>query len=244
VRAFWPDGSPLGLTFQAYEGGFRGGVRVATCDVDGDGAVEIVTAPGPGRSPRVKVWKPEADGARTIASFVVDGASRDRGVFVACGDVDGDGRADVVTGLDAGGPAEVRAWSVDGRAATPLATVLAYEATFTGGTRVAVADVDGDGRAEIITAPGGGGTSEVRVLAVDTGEASQVATFSAADPGPGQAVFVGAVDVDGDGRAEVVASVDGTVTVFGVAGNTATPLVSRPPADAATRGDVPVAAGR
>src|SRR5258708_7019589 len=40
--------------FEAYESSFRGGVRVATGDVNGDGVPDIVTAPGPGGGPLIK----------------------------------------------------------------------------------------------------------------------------------------------------------------------------------------------
>jgi hypothetical protein len=44
------------FSFLAYERSFRGGVRVATGDVNGDGVQDIITAPGPGGSPLIKVW--------------------------------------------------------------------------------------------------------------------------------------------------------------------------------------------
>src|SRR5262245_60492047 len=43
--------------FRAYSKDYRGGVRVAVGDVDGDGAQDIVTAPGPGLRGVVKVFR-------------------------------------------------------------------------------------------------------------------------------------------------------------------------------------------
>src|SRR5262249_39921063 len=40
----------------AYNLGFRGGVRVAVGDINGDGAADIVTSPGPGGGPHIKVF--------------------------------------------------------------------------------------------------------------------------------------------------------------------------------------------
>jgi hypothetical protein len=59
------------------------------------------------------------------------------GVFVAAGDLDGDGCDEVVTGAGEGGGAHVRAFTTDG---TPLAGVFPYPAGFYGGVRVAVGD--------------------------------------------------------------------------------------------------------
>jgi len=42
--------------FLAYEAGFTGGVRVATGDVNGDGISDIITAPGFGGGPVIRIW--------------------------------------------------------------------------------------------------------------------------------------------------------------------------------------------
>jgi hypothetical protein len=53
------------------------------------------------------------------------------GVFVAAGDVNGDGRADIVTGAGLGGGPHVRVFS--GADLTELRSFLAYGASFGGG---------------------------------------------------------------------------------------------------------------
>jgi hypothetical protein len=84
------------------------------------------------------------------------------GLFVAAGDVDGDGFADIVTGADAGGGPHVLAYSgADGHV---LQSFFAYEPAFPNGVRVAAGDLNHDGYAEIITAAGPGGGPHVRVF--------------------------------------------------------------------------------
>jgi hypothetical protein len=89
------------------------------------------------------------------------------GVFVGAGDVNGDGRDDVITAPGAGGGPHIKVFS--GFDGSVLQSFLAYTAGFTGGVRIAGADVNGDGRADIIAAPGFGGGPHVRVFSGATG---------------------------------------------------------------------------
>ncbi len=43
-------------SFYAYTPGFGGGVRVAAGDINGDGHADVITAPGAGGGPHVRVW--------------------------------------------------------------------------------------------------------------------------------------------------------------------------------------------
>src|SRR5207249_803341 len=81
---------------------------------------------------------------------------------VAVGDVNGDGRADVVTGAGAGGGPHVRAFS--GASGAQLASFYAYAPAFTGGVSVATGDVDRDGLAELFTGAGPGGGPHVKIF--------------------------------------------------------------------------------
>src|SRR5438045_2187130 len=56
VRLFEPPGMSAFSSFMAYSPSFAGGVRVAAGDVNGDGLMDVVTAPGPGGAPNVKVF--------------------------------------------------------------------------------------------------------------------------------------------------------------------------------------------
>ena len=98
---------------------------------------------------------------------------------MASGDVDGDGFADVITGAGAGGGPHVRVFS--GKTGALMREFFAYEAPFLGGVTVASGDLDGDGKADIITGAGAGGGPHVKVFDGSTG--STVSSFFAFDVG-------------------------------------------------------------
>ncbi len=128
-------------SFFAYPG-FTGGVRVGAGDVNGDGAADIITGTGPGAAGgNVKVFD-GLTGALIRNFFAFPSFSG--GVFVAGGDVNGDGSADIIVGTDAGS-SQVKVF--DGITTAEIASFFAYPG-FTGGVRVGAGDINGDGAAE------------------------------------------------------------------------------------------------
>jgi RHS repeat-associated protein len=155
VNVFSGADGHLLFSLQADVPTFHGGVRVAAADVSGAGHDDIVTADGPGGAPRVCVF----DGLthQEFYDFLAYDPAFTGGVYVAAGDLMGDGHADIITGPGAGTVPWVRAFA--GRDTSPIGSFLAYDPSFAGGVRVAAADLDGDGHADIITGTGpGGGT--------------------------------------------------------------------------------------
>jgi len=181
-------------SFLAYAG-FTGGVSVAAADLNGDGFADIIT--GAGVNGHVKVF--DGQSGALIRSFLAypgfTGA-----VSVAAGDVNGDGLADVITGASVNGHVKV----FDGRTEAVLRSFLAY-AGWLGGVFVGAGDLDGDGKAEILTGVAGGGPAHVKVFAGASGDL--LASFYADGASNLGGVRVGAEDVDGDGRVDILTEV-------------------------------------
>lgn len=204
VKVFNVQEGLLDRQFFAYDGGFRGGVRVAVGDVDGDGTGDIVTAPGPTGGPHVKVFSGRT--GAVIKSFFAYAPTFTGGMFVAAADVNGDGRAEVITGADAGGGPQVEVFDLRGMAPVVVANFYAYDPAFGGGVRVAAADIDGDGAAEVLTAAGPGGGPHVRVLKLSaSGAPTALLNLLPEDPGFRGGLFV-AGSRDANGAARIVTS--------------------------------------
>lgn len=131
------------------------GMRVAAGDTTGDGRAEIVAA----IANEVKIF----DGTNRveIADFFPFAAAQN--VFIAVGDVNRDGYGDIVVGQGTGNPSLVAVFNGT-NTTLQIASFYAYATNYFGGVRVACADVNRDGYADIITAPGTGMVTQIKAF--------------------------------------------------------------------------------
>jgi hypothetical protein len=177
---------------------FLGGVRVAAGDVNRDGRVDLVATGGPGGPARVLVWDgttlvPNAVPTQLFGEFLAFPNTFTGGAFVAVGDTNGDGYGDIVVSRDAGSTPEVRL--IDGRSLAVNNTLTvnsifnAFDATFTGGVRVAAMDTNNDGISEIVA---GSGPGQLELVRFYTANGILLDTYSANYQGNRGGVYVGA----------------------------------------------------
>lgn len=142
--------------------GFKGGTTVALGDVTGDGQADlIVTSRRVGRS-RVDGFDgtslaPGVAPAAAFTKFTLAGEYVS-GFFLAVGDVNADGHADLVLGSAATRSPHVVVYSgqslVEDGVRSTIADFVPAEARAKSGVRVGVRDVDGDGIADVLTSSG------------------------------------------------------------------------------------------
>jgi hypothetical protein len=207
-------GATLQAELQPFASGYKGGVRVATGDVNGDGVDDFIAGAGLGGRGHVRVFDGVTLDPLTgpLGDFKAYGDFYRGGIFVAAGDVNGDGLADIIVAPSAGSHNEVRIFS--GADGSMLSSFQAL-GRGSGGVRVAAGDVNGDGLADIIVGSGLG--SKVRVFDALSGTMLSGGEFAGFDRTFRGGVFVAAGDMNNDGIDDVIVgggSQSSTIKIF------------------------------
>ncbi len=208
--------------FQAFESTYRGNVRIATADFDGDGIADTLAATNAAGGGRLKVFKGSNTASyvskpapaailETVAGFneaLVDFA-------IGAGDINRDGRADIVLASGCG-TAAPRLRILDGSDSTKILAnfpVPAFNGLATGIAGLALADIDNDGYADVIASSCS--TGYVRVFSGKNIQDNFTANPTnnlvptivgtlAAYPGYAGPISVAAGDVNNDGNADLL----------------------------------------
>jgi cephalosporin-C deacetylase-like acetyl esterase len=213
---FYAERPRVAVGWPAYNAA-SGETRPACGDLDGDGLDEIVVGFGPGARAFVRILDDARAGHALLRTLQVRGGAYETAngeTYAACGDLDGDGRDELVVGFGAypagGGIVSAYDDARSGFAALGWYRIAWWTYNQAGGaTRVACADLDGDSCAEVVVgfASGGGGRIAVLRGMRQPGAGVSVTWISAGwaayNAQDGQ-TWVGAGDVDVDGAGEIV----------------------------------------
>jgi hypothetical protein len=144
VKIFNTNGRLLNSGFLAYDRNFRGGVNVAAADLNGDGKVEIVTGPGAGGGPQVRVFN---ENGKLFSSFFADDKNSRSGISVAAGKISGASNEQIITGSGKNLTPQVKVWSGAGKL---ISQFLAYDKNSTSGITVGAAQINDGPQDEIL----------------------------------------------------------------------------------------------
>jgi len=145
VKVFTGDGALIN-SWYAYKQTATGlGINVATGDINGDGEIEIITGAGVGGGPHIKIF--DKTGSHLIKEFFAYETNFRGGAYVATGDVNGDGKIEIITGAGPTGEPKIKIFNGEG---VVMSEWLAYNPQNKNGIRVTTTDIDYDGLAEII----------------------------------------------------------------------------------------------
>lgn len=237
IAAAGPGGGPRvivlnGVTgstiadFFAYESTFTGGAFVTTGDFNGDGIADVVVGADVGGGPRVRVFN-GANLTSVLADFfAIEDTNFRGGVRVGVGDINGDGRDDLIVGAGVGGGPRVAVFN--GRSLTPGTTpvklfgdLFVFEPALRDGVFVTGGDLNGDGFDELIAGAGAGGAPRVFALSgagLLAGAQTPLANFFAGSTDSRSGVRLATRDVNNDGLTDILTGVgigDGSrVTIY------------------------------
>jgi hypothetical protein len=199
VRVFDKRGESKRAGFYAFESLAEGGDEVLIIDLDLDGEKEKIIA---GKK-SIKIYSSHNE-LKNI--FYPYGLGFDKGINIDAGNVMGDSKLEIVTGVKSGAGPHVKIF--DNFGGELSSGFMAYHPDFRGGVNVALGDLNGNGYKEIITGAGFGGGPQVLIFD---------ATGHLFDPGffPYNKNFRGGVyvttgDLNGDGLDEIITGVGKT----------------------------------
>lgn len=185
----------LWQSFPPFDTSFKGEITVALADLNQDEQLELIVGQN-SKGSEVRIY--DLSGHKKGKAFNAFPKWYRGGVNLAVGDLNGNGQFEIVIGA-ATGRAQVRIFSQRGRLVS--GGFYAYGRSFLGGVNVAVGDINGDGRAEIVTGPTRG-APEIKIF---NSQAKQVGkSFFGASPRDKNGIGVAVVDVDENGVGEII----------------------------------------
>ncbi len=189
--------------------GARNCVAVAAGDIDGDGAADIVAANLSSGNLAVLYQGPPGEWGSRSELLASEGLS---GVYsVALGDLDGDGRIDLAA---AGRLSHDVRWFPKTESGWGEPRILSAEMALRGPIRLAAADLDGDGRTDLVTANQVSRNVAVFFRSSSPGEYEAVVALGL--PGGLAPTALSLGDVDGDARTDIAVGGLGSASAIGV----------------------------
>jgi len=201
VKVFTTAGKQT-ASFNPYPTEKKTGVAVAVADVNGDDVDEIITVPAKSAS-QIRIWRFDSasNSYKQISqAFAYERTSR-QGFTVAAGDLDLDGRAEIVVAPRANGRSILILRLDTQNVLQQVKRFTAFPIQFTTGVTITVGDVYGTGRASIIAVGGPNYYSDIKIFDI---KGKMQTHFLPTSKAYRDGLSLATLDVNKDGRAEII----------------------------------------
>jgi hypothetical protein len=196
LRVWRHDGQPYQSTYP-YGAQYHGELHIDVSDIDSNGKEDIIIAPDYGYNKPLKFLT--YDGVDLQDDWYPYGTRYAGGYSLAVGDVTGDGASEIVIGAGRGSQPLVSVYSL---ARKRIKSWQPYERSFRGGVRLAVGDVNGDGKNEVVVGPGPGKKPQIKIF--DKAGTLLFKQFTAYSSFVNTGVDIAMMDVDFDGADDIL----------------------------------------
>ncbi|HLD19979.1 MAG TPA: hypothetical protein VJB93_01915, partial [Patescibacteria group bacterium] len=188
------DGSMLN-SFYAYPKAMRGGVSVAVGDLDGDEKQEIITIPASDGHPQVKVFNSFGKELRSFYAFDKQQVGE---YAIAVANVSGDKKPEIIVFTGRGLMPRIAVFDSQGKR---IDMKINSSGLNVSGLVVSPIDLGSDGVSEIVVANRVHEKGTIRII---RGDGTEVSSFSAFESNESGVVSIGAFDVVGDAKEEIL----------------------------------------
>lgn len=137
---------------------FVGGMEIKISDVDGDKQNELVVVPRTHFTPLLKIYQYNLSKRKIISlgKHYVFAKNYQNGINLAVGDVNNDGKDEMVVSPNSGYKPQVRVLSYKSKKKLEAKNITPYAKSYSEGIEVMLADVNDNGLEEIVVAPKAG----------------------------------------------------------------------------------------
>lgn len=205
MKVFTAEGIELAQK-NLYANDYRNGVNLEFADIDGNGKAEILAAKKNGNRIKLLRYSTENNQIKEILETRIYASDFTGGIDIKTADIDGDGSLEIIASPDSGmAPIKIFDWQ---NGNLHLSAKLDQAFNDYSGVSLAAADLNKDGKAEIMIAPLSG-TENVRVKAyriTATGKFKLLTKKRAAHATAFSGLKIYSADINEDYKAELFAS--------------------------------------